>query len=538
MVVLAASICTKGGKAVISRQFRDMSRTRIESLLASFPKLIPTNTQHTSVETAEVRYVYQPLEDLYILLITNKASNILQDIDTLHLFARVVSDMCRSADEREILKNAFELLGAFDEIVSLGYREQVNLLQVRSVLEMESHEEKIQEIIARNKEAEAKEELKRRAKQLEMQRREQQRRAAGGGGGGGSSYLGGGATGYSSIPRFEAPEISASSVTRTNTTSSSTPARGPAFKGSGMKLGSKKTKQAELLDALGGDVLASSGLAEQAQAPSTPVHEPPTVQKVSGRGSLPEVEAESVHIIIKEQISLSLLRDGGVQSMELKGDMNLQVTDPANAHIKINLATASTDFGGSALQFKQHPNVAKFTPGQPRIVALKDSSKAFPVGHSLAVLKWRYAGTDESNVPLSINCWPSPSNDGTCEVSIEYELENENVTLYDVVISIPLPDGSYPTVSSHTAEWSLDPSSHSLAWSIPVVSPSDDSKSGSLIFNVGGVDVGAFFPVEVTFIGQGSLAGVAVASVDRVNGESAPGYSVDAFVTADEYLVV
>ncbi len=126
-----------------------MSRARIESLLASFPKLIPTNTQHTSVETADVRYVYQPLEDLYILLITNKASNILQDIETLHLFARVVSDMCRSAEQREILKNAFELLGAFDEIVSLGYREQVNLMQVRNVLEMESHEEKIQDIIAR-----------------------------------------------------------------------------------------------------------------------------------------------------------------------------------------------------------------------------------------------------------------------------------------------------------------------------------------------------------------------------------------------------
>ena len=126
-----------------------MTRQRIESLLASFPKLIPANTQHTSVETADVRYVYQPLEDLYILLITNKASNILQDIDTLHLFARTVSDLCRSADEREILKNAFELLGAFDEIVSLGYRENVNLTQVRSILEMESHEEKIQEIIAR-----------------------------------------------------------------------------------------------------------------------------------------------------------------------------------------------------------------------------------------------------------------------------------------------------------------------------------------------------------------------------------------------------
>ncbi len=126
-----------------------MSRARIDSLLASFPKVIPTNTQHTSVETADVRYVYQPLEDLYILLITNKASNILQDIETLHLFARVVSDMCRSAEQREILKNSFEILEAFDEIVSMGYRESVNLIQVRNILEMESHEEKIQEIIAR-----------------------------------------------------------------------------------------------------------------------------------------------------------------------------------------------------------------------------------------------------------------------------------------------------------------------------------------------------------------------------------------------------
>lgn len=126
-----------------------MTRARIDSLLASFPKVIPTNTQHTSVETTDVRYVYQPLEDLYIVLITNKASNILQDIETLHLFARVVSDMCRSADQREISRNQFEILEAFDEIVSLGYRESVNLMQVRNILEMESHEEKIQDIIAR-----------------------------------------------------------------------------------------------------------------------------------------------------------------------------------------------------------------------------------------------------------------------------------------------------------------------------------------------------------------------------------------------------
>ena len=105
-------------------------------------------------------------------------------------------------------------------------------------------------------------------------------------------------------------------------------------------------------------------------------------------------------------------------------------------------------------------------------------------------------------------------------------------------LSLLSSDGSYPTVTSHSGEWSLDPSSHSLAWSVPQISADDDTKSGSLVFNVGGVDVGAFFPVEVSFIGQGTLAGVGVAGVEKVSGEDMPEYSVDAFVTTDEYLVV
>ena len=98
--------------------------------------------------------------------------------------------------------------------------------------------------------------------------------------------------------------------------------------------------------------------------------------------------------------------------------------------------------------------------------------------------------------------------------------------------------GSYPTVSSHSGDWSLDPSSHSLAWSIPLVTASDGSRSGSLIFTVGGDDAAAFFPVEVKFSGQGSLAGVGIASVTKIGGGEDPVFSVDAIVTADQYLVV
>ena len=134
---------------MLSRQFREVARSRIEGLLASFPKLADSSTQHTTVEQDNVRYVYQPLDELYMVLITNRQSNILQDIDSLHLFAQVVTSICKSLEEREILRNAYELLSAFDELVTLGYRENLSLAQIKTFLEMESHEERIQEIISR-----------------------------------------------------------------------------------------------------------------------------------------------------------------------------------------------------------------------------------------------------------------------------------------------------------------------------------------------------------------------------------------------------
>jgi hypothetical protein len=148
MVILAASICTKSGKALVSRQFRDISRIRIEGLLSAFPKLMNPKSQHTFVETDTVRYVYQPLDNLFLLLITTKSSNIVEDLDTLQLISLVVKDQCQSiTTEDVVLDKAFEIMFAFDEVVALGFKEKVSLDQVKTILDMESHAENIQNLI-------------------------------------------------------------------------------------------------------------------------------------------------------------------------------------------------------------------------------------------------------------------------------------------------------------------------------------------------------------------------------------------------------
>lgn len=50
-------------------------------------------------------------------------------------------------EEAEIVDNAFNLIFAFDEIVALGYRESVNLAQIRTFVEMDSHEEKVYQAV-------------------------------------------------------------------------------------------------------------------------------------------------------------------------------------------------------------------------------------------------------------------------------------------------------------------------------------------------------------------------------------------------------
>lgn len=119
-------------------------------------------------------------------------------------------------------------------------------------------------------------------KQLEIQRREQQKRAASGGGMPSPSFLSSG--GYTSVPRFEPTPPSAVSRSESPAVSSLRP---PAFKGSGMKLGSKKKAAADLADIIGDE-------------PEEVVVSPPPSAGVQGQSQVTE-KMSNLPVVVHER---------------------------------------------------------------------------------------------------------------------------------------------------------------------------------------------------------------------------------------------
>ena len=350
MVVLAAAICTKTGKAIISRQFVEMPSSRIEGLLSTFPKLLSSKGQHTFVETESVRYVYQPLEDLYLVLVTNKNSNILQDIDTLALFCRIVPEYCRNNTEKEISRNAFDILLVFDEVISLGFREDVDLQRIRAIISMDSAEERIQAEIEKNKEREAKEELKRKAKLLDMQKKEKMM----------SNY---GNHGYSSPQNYSSMNKTASfGEIRSLNNDKYAPVKNDTYsnqinvssRGKGMQLG-KKNVENDLINT----IKAEEGYN------NAPVHQMTNLSVSPEKPTLASPKG-GIDMLLEEKLSLVSNRDGGVETMEIKGSLMLKIGDAACASCIVSLDL----FNDSNIQYMVHDLLFLKFRRIPRLIRL------------------------------------------------------------------------------------------------------------------------------------------------------------------------
>ncbi|KAI8472701.1 MAG: delta-cop [Monoraphidium minutum] len=516
MVVLAAGIVSKNGRALVSRQYMDMSRIRIEGLLAAFPKLVGTTKQHTYVETENVRYVYQPMEGMYLLLVTNRGSNILEDLDTLRLLSKLVPEYAGAeVDEEAISAAAFDLVFAFDEVISLGHKENITVQQVKANCEMESHEEKLHKMIIQSKINDTKDIMKRKAMEIDKHRLDVKRSGGGpapgfGMGGGGGMGMGGsgGGMGGGDMDRGISlgPGLGGGSFGGGGGLGGSS---GGARGGGG--LGGAPKKGMQLGKAKGGPVSLLESLAKEEGVAVASLDAP--APGLAAAAPQPPKFTEPVFAAIDEKLSCVLNKQGGVESLEVQGTLSLVVASEPDAYIRAKVRQGPN----VGYQFKTHPNIDKAAYNSEGLLGLKDPARPFPTGTELGVLKWRFQSRDESLVPLTINAWPSASG-AESYVNIEYE-SSATFDLRRVVIAIPLPHiGHAPTVNQCDGEWRYDPRSGALLWSIELID--DTNRSGSLEFVVPACDPEAFYPIDVSFSAGRTLCDIELEGVTNLsNGE-------------------
>lgn len=582
MVVLSAAVLTKGGKTLLARQFVEMSRIRIEGLLAAFPGLVQASAEHTFVETDAVRYLYQPIESLYVLLITTKKSNIVEDLETLRLISKILPEYSPRygiVDEEAVTDAAFEILYSLDEVLDWGgLRQAVSLQQIATYTEMYSHEERLSQMIKESKMAEAKQASKRRADEIARSRGP----ASGGGGddrfggiagelsrtfqnvglgglardiglapagprggggpGGVSAYAAqggmssdgfggggmgaGGGGGYGGGGGFDGSGSAGSFGMGGSGGGRPSPVTAPMpGSGKGMSLG-KARRQDTLLDAM-----RKEGEVVDAPVPSRSAGRPSVAAAAAASAAAvyaPPMAA--VHVSTTEKINVSVSRDGGVSSLDIKGDLFLRINDASSAAVRVVVAMGDN----AGLQMRTHPNIDKTLFATESTLGLKDPSRPFPTGNPLGVLRWRLQSKDESMLPLSVTCWPSDSGDDSV-VNLEYDLGSVSPELRNVDITVPVPSGAQPVVSSCDGEFTVLPREQAVRWSIPVVDGGNNQ--GSLEFSVAACDPDAFFPVRVSFESAHTFAKIAVNGVSAAATGEAVNFTHNATLTPEQFTI-
>ncbi|MED6160283.1 hypothetical protein PIB30_050128 [Stylosanthes scabra] len=392
---------------------------------------------------------------------------------------------------------------------------------------MESHEEKLHRQMREDKIREAKDEMKRKANEIDKNKIVKNR---------GDNYKGGfgplRSTGSGIIENsFNDTSISSTSsgaglglssdVDSFSTKSKGRPTSAATAppKGLGMTLGkSKRTNQfLESLKAEGEVILEDVR---------------PTPGKSQGAAPPP---TNPITLTVEEKLNITLKRDGGVSNFDVQGTLSLQILNEEDAHVQVQVQTSDNQ----GVLFKTHPNMNKELFANENILGLRDPNRPFPAGQSsdsgVGLLRWRMQSTDEKMVPLTINCWPSSSGNQTY-VNIEYEASSI-FDLHNVVISVPLPAlREAPSVNQIDGEWRYDSRNSVLEWSVILIDNSN--RSGSLEFVVPQADSSAFFPIAVHFMSTHTFSGLKVTNIIPVKGGNPPKFSLRMQLITENYQVV
>ena len=180
-----------------------------------------------------------------------------------------------------------------------------------------------------------------------------------------------------------------------------------------------------------------------------------------------------------------------MENFEVKGDLQLRISDPSLAQVKLQLGIGNS----KGAQLSAHPKVDKALFRDSRVIQLTDPSKGFPTNNAIGVMRWRLAAKagEAGDPPITFTVWVNNSGDSNYNITVEYELTGGD-SLKDVTVTIPYQTDE-PNVSSFDAVYEV--SGDSIEWNIGAVD--EANSSGSFEFEAQAGSDSEFFPMNIRF---------------------------------------
>jgi len=441
MGVLSVAICTKKGKLLLCRNEEDISRTLVEDCVKSLSSLIKEDQQHTYVEHNNFRLNYLPMDTLYILTISTKRSNILEDIEIVRTLQNVVTQVLASSiSEATICEQAIDLILAIDDVISLGYRNICSESMVISALQMDSANEKMHVLMEANQKANAKIEMNNYIKNKKKGKLEE------GYGGAGSESL--------NLPKMEATTGGGNDSKEDIFPSS----YGNNYEDDDLESNKKSTIRGKKVMTLG----KKKEKAKQDKKKQN-LELKKELKNDQHTPSFNPLDA-GVTFTLSERVSCELDKEGKASSFLVKGELAFVINNPDKKRIAVKVdKSKATD-----VKLKVPPSFDKNAWAEAGVLVPKNDKLSLVTGSKIPAIKYSISKIKGSFSPINLTIWLS---EGSLTLEVEFNQQQTWIKeLKNLKIKFITGDSEPEVESKENSAFAYDDSEEKCVWSIPLLS--------------------------------------------------------------------
>lgn len=491
MGIEAVFISNSEGKLLYSRNYSTtLSQFLIEDFAFGLQSAFQKSNQHIFASHGAHRLVYLPIENCLLVLVTDAASNIVEDVESIGRIKEVVASLTdKHLTEDIIFENYVDLTMAFDEMISLRSRVLFTKGQIATLLALESANEKIQAKILEEKAQQTQRKNEAEIRQIERVKKvkdmlreevnEIDRQV--------KEMAGEVSTAKHAEPKPKHRPAEAKEPTATTLAPKK-----------GMQLGkSSKAKGT-------GDKPKADAQKDREEVGGVSLDEPAQPVKFNPLN-------DEIKLLLEERLSGAIDSNGDVKRLDLKGSLNLLIENEALDRFTIQ-TTHFEDVKQISLKLPPNFDRAAWATGQ---LALKPKAAALPKKTIVETLKYGLAAPlSAETAPFKLSFWFS-GNQFSCEIDF-----NASQTVFKTLANLEVKFKKLVALDFEVGETENSEAvtvSRYLVWRIPELSRG--TSTATLIVNFDeSITEASVLPAEVDFECDHTVFGLGVAAVAEEGG--------------------